>query len=676
MPIEKLKPTFSLDEERICALEQIVPEAFADGMINWETLREVLRERVEEDDAGTEHFGLFWPGKREARRLAAQPSKGTLVPAPGEGVDEETTENIFVEGDNLEVLKLLQKSYAGRITMIYIDPPYNTGNDFIYKDNFAEPLEDYLKKTGQMGEEGQLLTTNTKADGRFHTNWLNMLYPRMWLAKHLLTSKGLIFVSIDDNELHNLRQMMNEIFGEENYVNTVTITTKVAAGASGGGEDKRLKKNIEYLVIYARDYQEISGFANSFTEEPLLTVIENMRSEGQSWKYTSVLTAKGTKKKLQTISDGEGNPIDIYLREGIKRTTINAVCAAEKVSEAEAYKKYLSTIFSDTNAQTSIRTRVIESNPPLRQDQMYEVEYTPRSGRDKGKKVNHYYVSNTVRRVIWLSDVAYEKDGEIIKKERLGTLWDTFNYNNVGKEGGIPFPNGKKPVDLIKTCMSLVDDDEKNGIILDFFSGSGTTAQAVLEMNAKDRGSRRLICVQLPEPLEGINYANVFELGKARAKNVATQLGKEEASKLPLDRNTSLDLGFRVLRLSRSNFRAWREYHGDDLHELETLFSKFETPLVDGWKQQDVLTEILLLEGFPLNSKVARAPDFSPNEVVQVESDFSKHRLFICLEPSINDKTIERLAVLPDEDIFICLDSALNDAAKVRLNDVGNVRTI
>jgi adenine-specific DNA-methyltransferase len=194
MTIEKLRPTYTYTQERLAALQAVVPEAFADGRINWEHLRAALGDYLEEEGADAEPFGLSWPGKRAARRLAATPSHGTLRPAPGQGIDEATTRNLFLEGDNLEVLKLLQKSYAGCVKLIYIDPPYNTGNDFIYKDDFSEPLTSYLRRTGQTGEEGELLTTNPKAGGRFHSNWLNMMYSRLLLARQLLHDDGLIFI--------------------------------------------------------------------------------------------------------------------------------------------------------------------------------------------------------------------------------------------------------------------------------------------------------------------------------------------------------------------------------------------------------------------------------------------------------------------------------------------------
>ena len=223
MSIEKFTPFYDIYSERIEKLKEVVPEAFADGKINWETLKECLGNFIEDEDASTEHYSFTWPGKREARRLAGKPPQGTLVPAPVEGIDVDKTENIFIEGDNLEVLKLLQKSYAGKINMIYIDPPYNTGNDFIYNDNFTQPLDEYLKLTGQIDETGTPMVSNKKADGRFHSKWMNMIYPRLLLARNLLDDEGIIAVSIGDNELHNLLKVMNEVFGEENQIAIFTL---------------------------------------------------------------------------------------------------------------------------------------------------------------------------------------------------------------------------------------------------------------------------------------------------------------------------------------------------------------------------------------------------------------------------------------------------------------------
>jgi adenine-specific DNA-methyltransferase len=263
MPVEKFQPIDNLDAERLEALKQLFPEAVADGRIQFDTLRDLLQDAREDDEPDAEHFGLFWHGKREARRLAAQPSRGSLAPTPGEGVDEATTENIFIEGDNLEVLKLLQKSYAGRIKMIYIDPPYNTGNDFIYKDDFKEPLDSYLRRTGQTDDEGALLTSNTRADGRFHSNWLNMIYPRLRLARNLLRDDGVIFVSIADHEIHNLRQVLSEIFGEENFIACV-IWQKIFSPKNTA---RHFSEDHDYILVYAKNAADWTPFFLPRSEE-------------------------------------------------------------------------------------------------------------------------------------------------------------------------------------------------------------------------------------------------------------------------------------------------------------------------------------------------------------------------------------------------------------------------
>lgn len=688
MPIEKLKPTFSFNDERVRALEEVVPEAFADGRINWEALRELLADRIEDDDAGVEHFGLFWPGKRESRRLAAQPSNGTLVPVPGEGVDERKTENIFIEGDNLEVLKLLQKAYSGRIKMIYIDPPYNTGNDFIYRDDYSQPLEDYLKKTRQMSEEGELLTTNTKTEGRFHTNWLNMMYPRLFLSRNLLREDGVIFVSIDDNELHHLRPMMNEVFGEENFVNVVSVKAKPSAGASGGGEDKRLKKNVEYLLIYTRDRDSEQGglrFIETYEETDLIEHIQTMRAEGKSWKYTRALLSSGERTFLKNIQDGSGNDIAVfkhedYLMEPLTNlikasSTLVSIDAAIQFAEDEAgaYMKYFDKIFRDTNAQSSIRTRVMQALPE--EKGLLSIEYRPKSGKNKGELTTVYYKGEKKDQIAWLSDIAEIQNNKLIMKGKIGTLWEGFNWNNVSKEGDMQFPSGKKPIAFIMQMLSLATSSEDENIVLDFFAGSGSTAHAVLAKNKEDNGTRRFIIVQLPEPSKNPEFSTNAEICKERLRRSIASL-KPQESNFVLSEEASEDYGFKSFRLDKSNFKAWQDFRGADLQELQTLFSTFETPLVDGWKEDDLLVEILLLEGFPLSSKGSAATDFSENKVIQVESDLIGHRLFICLETRVKDQTIKCLAALHQKDIFICLDSALDDAAKAHLNDVGNVRTI
>lgn len=449
---------------------------------------------------GEEGVGLSWPGKADAIRAAHTPPAGRLVSCPDGPGRFDPAGNLFVEGDNLDALKLLRAEYAGRVGLIYTDPPYNARAALLYRDDFRRP--------DVAGPDAA---------------WLSMIYPRLVLARELLRPDGLCCVSIGDAEAANLRLVMEEIFGPGNYVNTVSVKTKVAAGASGSGEDRRLKKNVEYLLIFARDYARMKSLARTFTEEPLAATLRRMRARGQSWKYTSVLLDPGRPRSLKTIEDAAGRPIEVLLCEPVARTTIAAVCRDEGLSEEEAYGRHFDRVFSDTNAQTTIRTRLIEACGPLAAGQAYQLRYVPRSGRDRGRPITHTYISPTVRRVIWLSDVARLRGDVVMRKTRLGTLWDGLHCNNLGKEGGVRFPHGKKPLDLVRRCLSLAPD--RDALVLDLFAGSCTTAHAVLEQNARDGGRRRFLCIQSPEPLENHpQYATIAELGKARIRNAIEEL--------------------------------------------------------------------------------------------------------------------------------------------------------
>jgi adenine-specific DNA-methyltransferase len=624
--------------ENLEALKVIFPEAFTEDGVDFEVLRQLLGDGVDE---GEEKYGLTWHGKKKARQIALMPSLGTLRPCPEESVDWDTTQNLFIEGDNLEVLKLLQKSYAGKVKIIDIDPPYNTGKEFIYPDKFQDNLDTYLRYTGQKDDEGFKFSSNTESSGRYHTNWLNMMYPRLKLARTLLDSDGVICISISDIELSNLRMMLDEIFGVENFVNIISVLAKVAAGASGGGEDKRLKKNIEYVVIYAKSLLNLNTLAHLYKKTPLMNVIEEMRESGESWKYTSILIDADERKHIGDIEDGDGNPISIYKRKNMQRTTIRRVCADEGLSEEEAYAKYLYRIFSDTNAQTSIRTRVMEFVGNLNSGELLEVEYVPRSGKDKGKLVTHSYISNTVRRVIWLSDVAELEEGKVEKKERLGTFWDHFDYNNVGKEGGVPFPDGKKPISLIQQCLSL--NEKTDGIVLDFFAGSCSSAHAVFAQNIEDGGKRKFIAIQLPEPISqqkeckavldfvaesGIR-SFVSDLGRERIRRAATKIKEENPE-------YEGDLGFKVFKLDGSNIRAWNP----DRNDLEQTLLDHMEHLVEGRSEEDVLYELLLKRGVDLT-----VPIEEKTITGKTVYSIGYGALFACLDTAISREEVEDLAM-------------------------------
>ncbi|MCY1261620.1 DNA methylase [compost metagenome] len=619
--MEKLKmhsPNITQDNiERIrglfpgCVTESLGEDGAARLAVDFDQLRQELAESIVEGPQ--ERYHLNWPGKREALLTANAPIAKTLRPCREESVDFDATQNLFIEGDNLDALKLLQETYLGKVKLIYIDPPYNTGSDLIYEDDFSESSEEFFRKSLQIDESGNRMTVNAESSGKFHSNWLSMLYPRLRLARNLLDGDGAICISISDIELKNTLALCNEVFGEQNYINTISVMAKVSAGASGGGEDKRLKKNIEYIVIYAKSFESFNPLSHLYTERPLIDVIEEMRDAGESWKYTSILLGAGERTFFGEVKDGDGNAIEIYKRNDVERTTISKVCKSEGITEAEAYRKYFKQIFSDTNAQTSIRTRVIDAVGGLDDSEILEVEYVPRSGRDKGVKVTHAYISPSVRRVIWLHDVADASGDKIIKKEKLGTFWDNFDYNNVGKEGGIPFPDGKKPVDLLRTCIDLYNGRE--GIFMDFFSGSGSMAHAVMLANARDAGKRRFIAVQINEPIdeknkkyesvmafyrsEGISLA-IADISKERIRRSGAMTQQEFGA---LATGGKLDVGFRVMKIDASNMAD--VYYAPDALDKAKL-DLFVDNIKPDRTPEDLLFQVMLDWGVDLALPIAK----------------------------------------------------------------------
>jgi adenine-specific DNA-methyltransferase len=521
-------------------------------------------------------------------------------------------------------------------------------------DNYHDNLKNYLQITGQLDAEGNKVSANADTSGRYHSSWLNMMYPRLKLARNLLDSDGVICVSISDHEAKNLDSLMHEIFGEDNYINTVSVMAKVSAGASGGGEDKKLKKNIEYIYIYAKDASKFNTLSHMYTERPLMDVVEEMKDAGESWKYTSILKSKGERVKIGTVPDGDGNPIDIYKIAKVERTTINKVCREEGIGEQEAYNKNFSGIFSDTNAQTSIRQRVIDHVGELNDGEMLEVEYVPRSGKEKGQLVTHSYISRTVRRVIWLKDVAEVRNNDVIKKEKVGTFWDNFDYNNLGREDGIPYPNGKKPTDLLKICLQLYNQNDF--IALDFFAGSATLAAAVQKLNAKDNGKRKFILAQLPEPIDLKNKDNKAVIEILNERNLPLRLS--ELSKLRLknlkETYINQDIGFRVFKLDKTNIYQWEP----DFDNLSDILENSVNSIKPERTNEDVLYEILLKYGLDLTYPITEH-----TLAGKTVYDVAFGSLIVCLEDGITRETVEEIGKLKQE-----LDS---ETTRVVFKDAG-----
>ena len=649
----------------------MLPEIFSEQQIDFEKFRQLFANEIA---TNPDRYTLNWAGKSEAYQVLQTPTQQTLTPCEAESVDFAQSQNVFIEGENLEVLKVLQKPYFNAVKMIYIDPPYNTGNDFIYKDNFADSQADYAEKVGDKDEAGKLkraFVKNSKENGHYHSNWLNMMLPRLHLARNLLRDDGVIFISIDDNEQAQLKLLCDEVFGEENFVNLISINMKNIAGASGGGEDKRLKKNIETLLIYVKSYEIFRGFENVYEYIEISELVEHYKDIGKSWKYTSVLVDEGEPIYLTSTLDGDGNKIEIYSRENYKICSVTELSKLENKSEADIYRKYAKNIFQTAMPQSSIRPRVMRAIEKLNvSSELFSIKYIPRSGKNKGKVYEQFYKGENFRLFAWLRDVSEEIDGKLYKKEMQGTYWNFVSETkNLTKEGNIPFPNGKKPLALIKRLIEM--QSEKNMIVMDFFSGSGTTAHAVMQSNAEDGGNRKFICVQLAEPLnindkdQKVSYElcatlgvpkNIAEISKERIRRAGKQIAEQYPDK-------TLDTGFKAFKLTDSHFKQWQTPTEQD---LEKQLQMFIDPVAENTDTQAMMYELLLRLGFSLTAKVRWE-----NHVYWVEENHQRVALILneVNESIINDVMARQPQKVVMQDRLFNGDDAFKKNTELQMSD-------
>ena len=396
----------------------------------------------------TGRLELTWVGKYNEPVLEPR----ILLEDKSKSHGDPQSENMLIHGDNLIALQALQQDYAGRIKCIFIDPPYNTGAAFEHYDDNVE-----------------------------HSTWLSLMKSRLVLLHQLLADNGTIFIQIDDNEQAYLKVLCDEIFGRQNYINMVSVNAKVSAGASGGGEDKRLKKNIEYILIYAKDINNFEPFHPVYKKTELMSYIQRMKEDNKSFKYTTVLYRCENREYFKTIKDGAGDDIVIERVLDYETKSVKRVAQLEGITEEEVYEKYYDQIMTTTNAQTSIRTRVWDATDS--ENNMYIATYTPKTGKDKGTVKELIFMGKQKVLVIWLKDTTEHIKGKIYKKERVGTYWDGFSWINVTKEGGVLFPMGKKPESLIKQILEMAT--EPGDFVLDSFLGSGTTAATAHKLGRK-----------------------------------------------------------------------------------------------------------------------------------------------------------------------------------------------
>lgn len=619
-PVEQISA--GILAEQVERLKELFPETVTEGKVDFEKLKATLGEIV---DDSPERYSFTWTGKRDAIQLLQIPSRATLVPVPQESVNFEDTGHIFIDGENLEVLKLLYKSYFGRVKMIYIDPPYNTGNDFIYPDNFADPLDYYLKLTGQKDASGNLLTTNPETSGRYHSAWLSMMYPRLFLARQLLSEEGVVFVSIDDHEVHNLRLIMNEIFGEENFIASI-IWQKVYSPKSSA---QHFSADHDYVLVYAR---------SSATWIPELLP----RTPEMEARYSNP----------DDDPRGPWKPSGLDARNPYSKGIYAITCPSGRVIPGPPSGSYW---------------RVSE-------DKLKELD---RDGRIWwGKDGNNVpaikrYLSEVkpgkVPQTLWFyQDVGHTQEA---KKELLEfvAFEDTANVLDT-----------VKPTRLIQRMLQVAPNAEEADIVLDFFAGSASTGHAVLKQNREDGGNRRFISVQLPEPLPKpeSRLKTIADIAKERLRNAIARLAEESNGQQKLmKRDSPEDLGFKVFRLTESNYQPWQGIEKAEPEAYAKQMALHTDPLVDGWKVEDVIWEVALKEGFGLHSRIERLEEVKDCALYRVTEPDRGQLFCICLDDKVGLDALKPLG-LNSEDLFICRDSAITDEAAANLALQCRLKTI
>ncbi|WP_394884694.1 site-specific DNA-methyltransferase [Clostridium butyricum] len=594
--------TLNIVSDNIKKLKEIFPEVFNEDKVDFEKLETVLGEYK---DKGTERYNFSWPGKSKAIRIAQTPSTGTLRPCKEESKDWDTTENLYIEGDNLEVLKLLQKSYYGKVKMIYIDPPYNTGNDFVYKDDFKDNIENYLEVTGQKDAEGNKTTTNTESNGRYHSNWLNMMYPRLRLARNLLKDDGAIFISIDDNEVENLKKICNEIFGEDNFVGDIVRKTKSMTN------DIKCGLNIqhEYIAIYSKNINK--------------------------------LNLKGEEKSFDNYSNPDNDPLgdwcsgDPSAKSGGNGTYFEIKNPITGRIDFPPKGRYWA--FSQTTLNEYIKKGKIKFKDYVKEGHRGFI-----FKRYKMEVLNKYNPINSLFAVDndYMNQVATKQLNELLN----GSYFD--------------YP---KPSELISKLIKsiFINSESQDNIIIDFFSGSATTAQAAIEVNVELSNKIKFIMIQYPENVSKDKYRNLCDIGKKRILLAGEKIKEENKEKEGIE---ALDTGFKVFKLDSSNIDRWDPSYDQD---LKSTLLKNVMNIKEDRREEDILYEILLKYGIDLNMPIEEH-DIEGKKVF----DIGFGAIIACLDKDLTLDVVEGIGKLkgkldPDSCRVVFMDNGFaSDSVK------------
>jgi len=647
--------SMSITDNQKAKLKELFPEVFTEGSkIDFDKLKRTLGETV---DAGKERFGMNWAGKADCFKTIQQPSVATLVPARDESVDFDTTENVFIEGDNLEVLKLLQKSYLGKIKMIYIDPPYNTGNDFIYPDNYSENLDTYLEYTGQIDGEGRKFSTNVDTDGRFHSKWMNMMYPRLFLAKNLLKDDGVIFISIDDSEVHNLRALCNEVFGAENFIANVIWEKKYTVA----NDAKYFSDNHDHILVFAKNITSFDIGRLPRTDE-MNSAYKNPDNHPKGvWKSTPLHAKSGSDKAEKfefTFKNGViwSPPTGTYPRFSLQ--TLKDLDANDEIWFG-----------NDTSATPSKKTFLIELK-------------------------NEGIVPRTI--------LSYKEAGHNHEsKEEVKALFEENIFDT------------PKPTKLLKV-LTTIGNVQSSDIVLDFFAGSATTAHAIMDLNKVDGINRKYICVQLPEPTDEkseafkAGYQTIAEISIERIRRSAKKVENELRSNIenceqlivlreemleklmskPADLARAkaeeeqhqdiakyrekiattqvilekIDLGCSVFKLQQSNFKVWDANVNKTSEAIQLALDSHIDHINPNASQEDILFELLLKAGFQLTTPIEKLT-FAGKTVFSI----ADNALLICLEKELTLDVLKAMAELEPPRVIV-LDEGFQNNDQLKTN--------
>ncbi|MDZ4171252.1 MAG: site-specific DNA-methyltransferase [Methanobacteriaceae archaeon] len=600
----------SLDilSENISKLKELFPEIVTEDKIDFDKFKQVFGNYVEDSP---ERYNFTWKGKSAALRLAQTPSTGTLRPCKEESKNWDRTENLYIEGDNLEVLKLLQKSYYGKIKMIYIDPPYNTGRDFIYKDSFSDNLKNYLQITGQLDESGNKISTKTDISGRYHTNWLNMMYPRLRLARNLLNEEGVIFISIDDNEVDNLKKMCNEIFGEENFIGCAGRITK-----KSNNKGDFWAPNFDYILTYTKNIRLTHTFFGGANIDAYNLVEEDGPRKGEKYQlvrlYMSTIQNRNPEQRFW-----------IECPDGSNIIPPGSTFPPERPALGDGIWRWTRKKFN--KEQDKIVIKKVRSSNLLNDDK-------------KPAKWNVYtktYLNDVIANSSAKPNSFIEGHINQIGSHELNKLKIPFDYS--------------KPSTLIK-YLKEVSKTKDDDIVLDFFSGSATTADAVIQFNSEYGSSCKFIMIQIPEPVDEKseafkeNYLNICEIGKERIRRagdkIVSEMNQNGQTALDSKLNTDLDIGFKVFKLDSSNLSKWDPEY-DNLEQ--TLLDSVEN-LVPGRNNLDLVYEIMLKYGINLTL---------PIKEYQIQNkkfySIGFGALIICLDDNLTSSLASEIIKLKDE---------------------------